>query len=70
MNGIPVQVIQLLKRSGIKGITQVRCKVMEGPESGKVLIRNVAGPIKLGDILILTEIDMESAGNISTKRRK
>jgi len=70
MNAIPAQVIQLLKKSGIKGITQVRCKVIEGSEVGKVLIRNVAGPVKVGDILMLTEIDMENTGNISSKRRK
>ncbi len=63
------QVIQILKRSGIKGITQVRCKVIGGHEEGKVLIRNVVGPVKLGDILMLTEVEMESSGSIDSRRR-
>ncbi len=70
MSAVPAQVIQILKRSGLKGITQVRCKVIEGPETGKVLIRNVAGPVKLGDILMLTEVEMESSGSIDARRRK
>ncbi len=69
MSATPAQVIQILRRSGIKGITQVRCKVIQGPEEGKVLIRNVVGPVKLGDILMLNEVEMESSGSIDTRRR-
>jgi len=60
MDAVPAEVIKILGKSGIKGIVKVRCKVIEGREKGKVLIRNVMGPVKLGDILMLRETEMES----------
>ena len=52
---------EIVGRTGFRGeITQVRCKITDGYEKGKVLRRNVKGPIQLGDILMLRETNIEA----------
>ncbi|MDY6771651.1 MAG: 30S ribosomal protein S28e [Candidatus Nanohaloarchaea archaeon] len=58
---VPAKVIQLLGRSGHRGVQKVRCKVTEGNEEGKILVRNVMGPVREEDILMLEETEMEGS---------
>jgi len=59
--GTPAEVVEVIQRTGVHGeIIQVLCKILEGPEQGRVKRRNVKGNLKKGDIIVLLSTEREA----------
>ena len=58
---IPARVKEIVGRTGMRGeAIQVRCQILDGRDKNKTIRRNVKGPIRIGDTLMLTETEIEA----------
>ena len=65
---VPAIVEEIVGRTGARGeASQVRCKIQAGRDANKVIRRNVKGPVRIGDTLMLRETEIE-ARKLNQKR--
>lgn len=67
---VNAEVQQFIGRTGARGeVTQVMAKILDGKDAGKVMRRNVKGPVKIGDVLTLRETEIEAQRLRGSSRR-
>jgi small subunit ribosomal protein S28e len=60
-SAVPAVIEEIVGRTGTRGeAIQVRVKILDGRDKNKVIRRNVKGPVKLGDTLMLRETEFEA----------
>ncbi len=58
---VPAVVEAVIGRTGFRGeVTQVKAKVLDGKNKGRSMRRNIKGPVRIKDVLMLRETEIEA----------
>ena len=53
--------INMKVKTGISGeIYSISCKILEGNDKGRIIRRNILGPVKIGDVVRLPDTSREA----------
>ncbi len=61
--GFPAEVVDVVRtaKTGISGeVYSISCRILEGNDRGRIIRRNVFGPIKIGDVIRLPDTSREA----------
>jgi len=59
--GTPAEVVEIVKKTGVHGeVTQILCRILDGPEKGRIKRRNARGSIQKGDVMMLLDTEREA----------
>lgn len=62
-SGFLAEIVEVVrkKKTGIYGeIYSVSCRIQEGRDTGRIIRRNMLGPVKIGDIVRLPDTNREA----------
>jgi small subunit ribosomal protein S28e len=56
---VAAKVVEVIGDQGHRTVRKIRCRILEGNEEGKILVRNSRGPIREDDVVHIKETEME-----------
>ena len=60
-DGVPAEIIEVIGNTVMHGeATQIKCRILEGSNKGRIITRNCVGPLRMGDVLMLLETAREA----------
>lgn len=61
IDGVVSQVVEIVGKTGVFGeVNQVLCKILTGRDKGRIIRRNIKGPVRVDDYLVLSESEREA----------